>query len=192
MFKILTIALMAYALIHTFITMYAVVHFKKYNPERLSISRLGTRRSPKYKLFNASGFILGLLIILFGLQLGSDMSLYPMILVTITGTFLALSALFPFDRFPEIHDWVGRFLVISSLILSAFLIIRVLSPNRFSDFLILGMSGIPILAVTSLFRPQNKSGKESYPKHTWFWEWGVFTFEMLFIVTTCFSIIIRG
>ncbi|HET7099146.1 MAG TPA: DUF998 domain-containing protein [Patescibacteria group bacterium] len=183
-------ALLLYAVIHIFVVFYVVHHFRKYNPERLSISRLGTKKSPKYKLLNHSSFILGVLVTLFGLQLGY-LSPYAVVMVTTIGVFLTLSSMFAYDKYPMIHDTVAGVIVLLCVIFSLSFVWYALSVDWLPKFLILVSLGIPICAGMLVFEMFHRIRRSKFPKDTWYWEWGIYALEMIFIVTSCFSILKR-
>lgn len=149
--------------------------YKKYNPERLSISRLGTKKSPYHKLFNALGIINGTLLILIGLGLN-------WYLVPILGGFLVLVSIVPWDRSKMIHDVFAFFALIAQLMFAfSFVFQENLPILKFLLFIVLAASLMFFMELVWKF----VSGKKTFPKFTWLWEWTIYVSYVVFALTYC-------
>lgn len=188
MLKLFAIILFLISMVHLIIIVFVALHYKKYNPGKLSISRLGTRKSPYHKLLNLSGFIFGLSVLSFGM----NMDILPYqgsVGISIIGIVLTISSLFPFDRFPKIHDAIAGILGFLCVIFSTFSIHYIYVTKWLPDILIFVIFGIILCSGMLVFEISHKVRKQSYPKYTWYWEWGWLGFELLFIFIICISIL---
>lgn len=167
------------------ITLFVAINFKGYTAEKFSVSRLGTKRSKYHGLFTAAGFILGVLVYVFG----KKSSLYiedfglPVIfsqLILIVGVASTSIALLPFDKVEFLHNTVGGLNIFFTFLLAIVVAHTSFLNNLFPKHLAYLSWGL--IVFTTFFAFSYFMRKKNYfPKGTWFLEWGMFIFSLAFL-----------
>ena len=171
----LTYILIFYLVFNLIAGYFVVKAYKKYNFERLSISRLGTKLSPLNKLWNGLGLINGILIFLFSYQLNIVSGI-------IIGFCLVITSVFPWDKYKIIHDLGGLFIFIFQFVFAVDFLI-----NTQNIYLKLPIALAAVSTAFFVFEVLKKFIKNSnhFPKHTWAWEWMIYLSYMVFVLIIC-------
>ena len=193
---LIIILVLIYIPVHIFITFFVVRSFKKYTPEKLSISRLGTKKSPKAQLFNVSSFIIGVLIFLLGFSLSKYLDTSSLLLVSKSisgiGFILILLSLLPYDRFPQAHDGVAVILMILIILLSISFATEVYKVGLLPSYFIVISAVSMFCCLAFIYEIIKGYPKMRFPKATWLWEWGLYFSQFALLFATCWHIIAKS
>lgn len=180
-FKTVIFAVPLFALI----TLFVVLNFKGYTAERFSVSRLGTKRSRYHRLFAVAGFLLGILVYVFGRRssfyahlLGFPSTFSELILAA--GVFSALIAILPFDKLAFLHNTVGGLNIFTTFLLAIVVAQTAFKNNLVPTHLIYLSWGLIVFTIFFTFSYFMRK-KNYFPKQTWFLEWGMFIFSLAFL-----------
>lgn len=175
----INLSLIIYSVVHLCLILVVGTRYKKYSPDKLAISMLGTYGSPLRRIYNLSTVFYGFLIIAFGFSLQGIARLTSDLFI-LTGTAFAFTSFFPYDKFPGRHNLIAGFLAFFGVYAELAVFLELEKYLQASKVLS-GLALITIVAVQVLTINFFSKTDRGYPKYTWYWEWIAYISEILFI-----------
>lgn len=192
---IILIGYTIYLIILLFISFFAAKKHNNYSVLANPVSALGYKDSPLNKLFNLFLVLFGISTYFFStvlvkyLFLNTDKIHLFFVMISVV---VVVIGLFPWDRYPKIHNAAAATVFVLVSILAGLLLPGLYSARWYPNILLL--INLPTLIAVLVFSVHiiNKILKGNWSKHAFLWEWIAYylmIFQLLFMsISLIFSI----